>query len=154
MWVLSQMGVISEAAIGRGLYLGTYVLTGAAGNALGTVLAIARDRPPFVSAGASGAIMGLFGVATVFAWRTGQRPIATALAKNVLFVLAIGFVLTAQGAVAVDNAAHVGGLLMGAVIGFLRARRPHAMSRAPEVLLIVASIAIVAAAFLFVLLRG
>src|SRR5204863_5257717 len=111
MWVLAQIGVLAEGAIGRGLFLATYVVTGAAGNALGTYLAIARDRPPMVSAGASGAIMGLFGVATVFAWRTGQQPIARALAKNVLFILVIGFAVTAGGAIAVDNAAHVGGLL-------------------------------------------
>ena len=110
MWVLAQIGVLGERAIGRGLFLATYVLTGAAGNALGTFLALSRDRPPAVSAGASGAIMGLFGVAAVYAWRTGQRPIASALAKNVLFVLGVGFLLTSQGAVAVDNAAHIGGL--------------------------------------------
>jgi rhomboid protease GluP len=154
MWVLAQIGVLAEAAIGRGLFLATYVITGAAGNVLGTFLAMARERPPAVSAGASGAIMGLFGVATVFAWRTGQQAIAKALAKNVLFVLAIGLVLTASGGVAVDNAAHVGGLVAGAVIGLARARWPRPTSRATEVLLIGASIVIVAAAFLFVRLGG
>jgi rhomboid protease GluP len=154
MWVLAQIGVLGERAIGRGLFLATYVLTGAAGNVLGTFLALARDRPPAVSAGASGAIMGLFGVAAVYAWRTGQRPIASALAKNVLFVLVVGFLLTSQGAVAVDNAAHIGGLILGAVIGLLRARWPRPTTRAQESLLFGASIAIVAAAFVFVRLGG
>jgi rhomboid protease GluP len=154
MWVLAQIGILGERAIGRGLFLATYVLTGAAGNALGTFLSLTRDRPPSVSAGASGAIMGLFGVAAVFAWRTGQQPIARALAKNVLFILVLGFLLTSGGAVAVDNAAHVGGLVLGAAIGLLRARWPRPATRAQEALFFGASAAIVGAAFLFVRLGG
>lgn len=154
MWVLAQIGVLGERAIGRGLILATYVLTGAAGNVLGTFLAIARDRPPAISAGASGAIMGLFGLATVYAWRRGQQPIAKALAKNVLFVLVLGFLLTSGGAVAVDNAAHIGGLLLGAAIGLARARWPGPTTRAQDAALIGGSFAIVAAAFVFVRLGG
>jgi membrane associated rhomboid family serine protease len=151
MWVLGQIGVLAEQAIGRGLFLATYVLTGAAGNAVGTALALARDRPQ-ISAGASGAIMGLFGVATLFAWLTGQREIGRALAKNVLFVLVLGFSLTAGGALAVDNAAHVGGLLSGAAVGVGRVRWPRPVSRRTDALLIAASVVVVAAAFAFVLL--
>jgi membrane associated rhomboid family serine protease len=149
MWVLAQIGVLAERAIGRGLFLAAYVLTGAAGNALGTALAIVRERPA-ISAGASGAIMGLFGVAAVFAWLTGQRQIANLLAKNVLFVLVIGFAVTAGGAIAVDNAAHVGGLVAGAIVGVGRVRRPREVSRATDALLIAASTSIVAVAFALV----
>ena len=149
MWVLAQIGVLAERAIGRGLFLATYVATGAAGNILGTMLALAQHQHR-ASAGASGAIMGLFGVAAVFAWRTGQREIARLLAKNVLFVLVIGFSLTAGGAMAVDNAAHVGGLVAGAVVGFARARWPRPVSRRTDGLLIGGSIALVVVAFLAV----
>lgn len=149
MWVLAQIGVLSERAIGRGLYLATYVLTGAAGNALGSLVATLRARPQ-ISAGASGSIMGLFGVAAVFAWLTGQRAIASVLAKNVLFVLVIGFALTAGGAIAVDNAAHVGGLVVGALVGAGRFRWPRPASKAFDGALIGASIVIVAVAFAIV----
>jgi rhomboid protease GluP len=151
MWVLAQIGVLAERAIGRGLFLATYVATGAAGNIVGTVLALAHHRHQ-ISAGASGAIMGLFGVATVFAWRTGQREIARVLAKNVLFVLVIGVAATAGGAIAVDNAAHVGGLVAGALVGLGRARWPGPTPRWATALLVGASLALVAAAFVFVLL--
>jgi rhomboid protease GluP len=153
MWVLAQIGVLTERAIGRGLFLAAYVVTGAAGNLLGTALALARHQP-HASAGASGAIMGLFGVATVYAWLTGHREIARVLAKNVLFVLVLGFALTAGGAIAIDNAAHVGGLVAGALIGLGRALRPRPVSRWTDVTLIAASIALVAVAFAAVLLRG
>jgi membrane associated rhomboid family serine protease len=154
MWVLAQIGVLAERAIGRGLFLAAYVVTGAAGNALGTMLTLARHQQRGLSAGASGAIMGLFGVAAVFAWLTGQRDIARVLAKNVLLVLVIGFAVTAGGAIAVDNAAHVGGLVLGALVGLGRALRPRPVSRLTDALLIVASIALVAVAFFAVLVRG
>jgi rhomboid protease GluP len=153
MWVLAQIGVLTERAIGRGLFLAAYVVTGAAGNVVGTLLALARHQPHY-SAGASGAIMGLFGVATVFAWLTGHREIAGVLAKNVLFVLVLGFALTAGGAIAVDNAAHVGGLVAGALIGVGRALRPRPVSTWTDVTLIAASIALVAVAFAAVLVGG
>jgi membrane associated rhomboid family serine protease len=94
--------------------------------------------------------MGIFGVATVFAWLTRQVEIARALAKNVLFVLVIGFALTAGGAIAVDNAAHVGGLVAGALIGLARARWPRPVSARTDLLLVVGSAALVLAAFAFV----
>jgi rhomboid protease GluP len=153
MWVLAQMGVLAERAIGRGLFLATYVVTGVAGNALGTALALLRHQPA-LSAGASGAIMGLFGVAAIFAWRTGQREIARLLVKNVLFILVLGVGLTAGGAVAVDNAAHVGGLVAGALVGFGRVRWPRPVTRRTDALLIGASVAVVAAAFVLVRAGG
>ena len=135
------------------MFVAAYVVTGAAGNLVGTMLALAHHQHR-ASAGASGAIMGLFGVATVFAWLTGQREIARVLAKNVLLVLVFGFAVTAGGAIAVDNAAHVGGLVAGALIGLGRALRPRPVSRWTDGLLIGASVALVAAAFVAVRLAG
>src|SRR4051812_9719584 len=34
LWVLAQIGVLSERAIGRGLFAATYVVTGVVGNVL------------------------------------------------------------------------------------------------------------------------
>jgi rhomboid protease GluP len=153
MWVLAQIGVLSEKAIGRGLFLATYVVTGASGNLLGTFLQLARHSP-IISAGASGAIMGLLGAAAVYAWRTGQRPIASALAKNVVFVLVVGFAASASGALAVDNAAHVGGLVIGAVIGLARAHWPQTAPVWADRLLLGLSTAATLAAFAFVLFLG
>jgi rhomboid protease GluP len=149
MWVLAQIGVLSEAAIGGGLFAATYVVTGAAGNLVGAALAMMAHRRG-LSAGASGAIMGLFGAATVFAWLTRQREIATMLAKNVLFVLVIGFAVTAGGAIAVDNAAHVGGLVAGALIGVGLVRRSHPLPRRTDLLLVAGALVLVLAAFAIV----
>src|SRR4029077_10476045 len=87
-----------------------------------------------------------FGLATAYCWLTNQRPIAKALAKNVLFVLAVGFAVTARGVAAVDNAAHVGGLVLGAGLGALRARFPNQAPRWLDGLLIAVSAALTVAA--------
>ena len=68
--------------------------------------------------------MGLIGIAAAFAWRTGQKGIARSLAINVGFVLVLGYFLN------LDNAAHLGGFVAGALIG-LAAR---ALAAAPAAL--------------------
>jgi rhomboid protease GluP len=149
LWVLAQIGVISERALGRGLFAATYVVTGTLGNVLSNVLAANSANPP-ISAGASGAIMGLIGMATIFAWRSGQRAVARSLAFNILFVLGVGLSLSARGIGLVDNAAHIGGLLAGAVVGLVRVRIQRPAPRWLDVALIGASIALTALAFVVV----
>ena len=124
MWVLGQIGIISERALGRGLFAVSYVVTGMLGNVVSGTLAAARETP-LVSAGASGAIMGLIGMAAAFAWLSGQRAVAKALAINVLFVLGVGLSLTFSGRPMVDNAAHIGGLVAGVGLGVARFRMPR-----------------------------
>jgi rhomboid protease GluP len=124
MWVLGQIGVISERALGRGLFAISYVVTGVLGNVVSGTLAAARGTP-LVSAGASGAIMGLIGMAAAFAWLSGQRAVAKGLAINILFVLGVGLSLTFSGRPMVDNAAHIGGLAAGVGLGVARFRMPR-----------------------------
>jgi len=149
LWVLAQIGVLSERAIGRGFFAAAYVVTGVTGNMLSTAVAAARGRP-LLSAGASGSIMGLIGLATVFAWLIGERRIARVLAYNVLFVLGLGFLVSARGLVGVDNAAHIGGLVVGAGLGALRARFPGPAPRWLNGVLIGAAAVATAVAFVLV----
>ncbi len=149
LWVLAQIGVLSERALGRGLFAATYVVTGVVGNVVSVAIAAMRGEPK-ISAGASGAIMGLIGMAAMFAWMSGQRAAAKALAMNVLFVLGVGVALSVNGSSPIDNAAHVGGLVAGLAIGFLRARHPGSMPRWAEALLITSAAALTIVAFLVV----
>jgi rhomboid protease GluP len=153
LWVLAQIGVISERAIGRGLFVATYVATGVLGNVLSTFLG-AGSAVPRISAGASGAIMGLIGAATVFAWRSGQRAVARSLAFNILLVLGVGLSLSAGGVGLVDNAAHIGGLVAGAAVGLGRVRAPGPAPRWLDATLIGAAITLTAIAFAVVLVTG
>ena len=150
MWALAQIGAISEVALGRGLYAATYVVTGVLGNVLSSGRA-AGGVVPSVSVGASGAIMGLFGMAAIYAWRRGARGAAKVLVTNILFVVVMGLVLSARGVTLFDNAAHIGGALAGAGVGLARAQRPGPMPRWVNALLIAISFAICAVAFAVVL---
>jgi rhomboid protease GluP len=149
LYVLGQIGIISERALGRGLIAAAYVVTGVTGNVLSTVLASMRGVGT-LSAGASGAIMGLIGMAAAFAWLTGQRAAARALAFNILFVLGLGISLSVGRVAPIDNAAHVGGLVVGVIAGVVRARLPKPLSRRTDLLLVGLSLALTAIAFFIV----
>jgi rhomboid protease GluP len=149
LYVLGQIGIISERALGRGLIAAAYVVTGVTGNLLSGALAAARGVPT-TSAGASGAIMGLIGMAAAFAWVTGQRAAARTLAFNILFVLGLGISLSVGRVAPIDNAAHIGGLVVGVVAGLVRARRPQPLSGAMDALLVGLSLALTAVGFLIV----
>jgi membrane associated rhomboid family serine protease len=89
-----------------------------------------------------------------FAWRTGQRRAAKVLAFNILFVLGVGLSLSARGLSLVDNAAHIGGLVAGALIGLGRAALPRPAPRWLDAMLIGASFALAAIAFAIVHFSG
>jgi rhomboid protease GluP len=152
LWVLGQIGILSEAALGRGLVAGAYVFTGVLGNAASYLLASSRHRE-MISAGASGAIMGLIGMAATFAWLTGQKQAARTLAFNILLVLGVGLSLSARGVSLVDNAAHMGGLAGGIVLGLLRVRMTRPVPRWLDRTIVGASLALAAVAFLAVQLH-
>jgi rhomboid protease GluP len=153
MWVLGQIGILSERALGRGLYAAAYVVTGMAGNIVSGTLAAARETP-MTSAGASGAIMGLIGMAATFAWLSGQRAVARALAINVLFVLGVGFSLSLSGTSMVDNAAHIGGLVAGVGLGAARVRMQRPLPRWLDVGTVVWMLLLAALAFTVVATGG
>jgi rhomboid protease GluP len=153
LWVLGQIGALSEKALGRGFIAGTYLVTGVLGNVLSTLHA-AASAGPSASVGASGAIMGLIGTAAVFAWRTGQRRAAKALAINVVFILGVGLSLSARGISLVDNAAHIGGLAAGAAIGLARAAFPRPAPRWLDAAAVGVSFALAAIAFAVVRFSG
>jgi rhomboid protease GluP len=153
LWVLGQIGALSEKALGGGLIATTYLVTGVLGNVLSTLHA-GTGAGTSASVGASGAIMGLIGMAATFAWRTSQRRAAKALAINVIFILGIGIGLSARGISLVDNAAHIGGLVAGAAIGLGRAAFPRPAPRLLDAMLIGGSFALAAIAFAIVAFSG
>jgi rhomboid protease GluP len=118
MWCLWNLGHLAERIFGRWTFLATYTLCGIAGS-----LATLWWHPLGASAGASGAIFGLAG-ALITAIYLGKLPYSHAalrsLGRSLLsfagYNLLIGFLLPI-----VDNAAHIGGLVMGLAIGALAA---------------------------------
>jgi rhomboid protease GluP len=106
-------GLFLEPLVGGVALLAAYVICGTAGS-----LASAWLHPATVSVGASGAIFGLCGILLVLLIANDSRlaPVRRPLIKNIgLFVL-LNLVIGAL-ATNVDNAAHIGGLVAGAILG-------------------------------------
>ncbi|MGI5246218.1 rhomboid family intramembrane serine protease [Dactylosporangium sp. CA-139066] len=117
MWALWVIGRPLEAALGRWRFLALYLLCGLGGS----VLAFGLGAPNTPSAGASGAIFGLFG-ALIMVLRRLRLSIA-----SVLPVLIFNLVITFGFSSYISWQAHIGGLITGAIVaaGFAYAPQKH-----------------------------
>jgi len=114
MWCLWYLGELAEQLYGAGTYGCIYLICG-----LGASLTSAGWHPYVPSVGASGAIFGLAG-ALFTAIKLGEFSVSRAalsgtlrsLGAFVVYNLIFGFAISG-----VDNAAHIGGLITGAIVG-------------------------------------
>src|SRR5947207_7991889 len=121
LWIV---GPQVEKLYGGARFVILYVLTGVAG-----VYGSYFYHPNTESAGASGAIFGLFGVLLVFGLRYRdsippffKRAVGTGVLPVIVLNLIIGFTIPA-----IDNSAHIGGLLAGALLaGMVPFQKPGA----------------------------
>lgn len=137
LWIIGQE---IERLYGSARFVVLYLLTGIAGS-----IASFFYRPEAASAGASGAIFGLFGVLAVFAFRYRKeiphiisRDIKRRVIPLIAINLGIGWLIPM-----IDNSAHVGGLVTGGVLALIvpykrpEERRTGVVWRALEVVCIV-----------------
>jgi rhomboid protease GluP len=128
MWCLWDLGALSESLYGRWTFAAVYLISG-----LGASLASVTWNPYVMSVGASGAIFGLAG-ALIAAFKLGEFSVPRSslsgplrsLMVFVVFNLAFG---AASGVT--DNAAHVGGLVTGLILGALIALLAPRQEQAP-----------------------
>ena len=105
------LGMVCEAAFGPVQFVVLYVLSGLAGSIVGVLVSAGP------SVGASGAIFGLQGAAIVLLRRERERLLVRD--RRVGFVLLIWAIYTIAGGLTdpfLDNGAHIGGALGGALI--------------------------------------
>jgi rhomboid protease GluP len=105
------LGMVCEAAFGPMQFVVLYVLSGLAGSLVSIVMT------PGPSVGASGAIFGLQGAAIVLLRRERERLLVRD--RRVGFVLLIWAIYSIAGGLTdpfLDNGAHIGGALGGALI--------------------------------------
>jgi rhomboid protease GluP len=112
MYALLYIGYVLEPILGNIRFISAYIMTGllASLNSLWW-----HDLS--VSAGASGAIFGLYGVflallTTSIVEKSTRKPLFISIAIFIIYNLMNGL---KEG---VDNAAHIGGILSGIVIGY------------------------------------
>lgn len=115
MWALWDAGRLVERLYGGWRFLAVYAGSGLAGNLLSLIAQ--GDRA--VSGGASGAIFGVFGALLAWLWRERHHVHPTDFrwlfgGAAIFSAITIAFGLSIQG---IDNAAHIGGLISGALIG-------------------------------------
>src|ERR1700684_2047885 len=116
MWCLWDLGALSESLYGRWTFGALYLICG-----LGASLASVAWNVHVLSVGASGAIFGLAG-ALIAAFKLGEFSVPRAalsgtlrsLGAFVVYNLIFGFALPG-----IDNAAHIGGLVTGVIVGAL-----------------------------------
>jgi len=127
MVVLVQMGRMAERLFGNARFAALYFFTG-----LSASLTSLCWHPVFNSAGASGAIFGVLGalLAYVVRYRSSMpRTIQAQRFRTAAFIIVYSLFngLTHQG---IDNAAHLGGLVSGFVMGWLLQGRSILSNRA------------------------
>ena len=112
MFFLLIFGLRGEEMFSIPEYLSIYLLGGLAGNLLSLVL-----LPPYVpSLGASGAIFAMFGACVIYNRRSVRQSILGAL----VYAFFLLFISSGPG---VNEFAHIGGLLIGLLIGYVLATR-------------------------------
>lgn len=118
MFALASLGPVLESALGRSRFLALYVLSALGGSTLSYLL----SQPNQLGVGASGAIFGLFGAYYVVVRHLGgeTRSILTLLVINLVITFAIPII---------DWRAHLGGLVVGAVVAVGLARAPRGPRR-------------------------
>lgn len=127
---LWDVGRLIERLHGRWRFAVLYLGSGVLGNLLSLVV----HGSQAVSGGASGAVFGLYGALLVLLWR--ERHQVERLDFKWLFGAAALFALLALGmgqlVAGIDNAAHLGGLAAGALLGAAMARPLTPRSPAPR----------------------
>ncbi len=110
LWCLFDLGPQVESLFSTPKFIVMYLTTGVVGFIFSLVWS------PFVlSVGASGAILGLIGALISASYRHGQLGAAYRgmLIRWLIYIAIFGFFFAA------DNAAHLGGLATGALLGYL-----------------------------------
>lgn len=116
MVILFFLGAMIEKEIGHFRYAAIYFLSGVSGNLFSLTVRVLNNDPA-VSIGASGAVFGMDGVLLALVLFSGRRIDNVTIPRVFLMIaysLYSGFV-----GVNVDNAAHIGGLLTGFLLGIL-----------------------------------
>lgn len=136
MWCLWDLGRTAEILMGRFPYLLAYFASGIFGS-----IASVYWHPLAAGAGASGAIFGMAGVLVTFVYLK-KTPAHLQINKKMLSSLG-GFIfynlVIGASIPGISNAAHVGGLVMGAMVGaLLPAANASESSRRSRLSLVVA----------------
>ncbi|KYG01624.1 rhomboid family intramembrane serine protease [Sorangium cellulosum] len=118
MMTLVMLARAAEPAVGSARFAIAYVLTGLVGFAASAAWNVFVQPEVVCTAGASGAVFGVMGL--LLGWLLRRRdPRWKDLAlQAVFYIVLFGFVVNASNTgIRINNAAHIGGLVSGALLG-------------------------------------
>ncbi|MCR2783048.1 MULTISPECIES: rhomboid family intramembrane serine protease [unclassified Microbacterium] len=127
MLALWALGRSLEPLLGRGRFLALYALSGLGGSVLVALLA-----PGTWVVGASGAVWGLLGAMFVIGRHLGVNVTAIAI------LLGLNLVITFLPGSGISWQAHIGGGLVGALVGLIFARTRAVRQRRSQIWLLIA----------------
>ncbi len=114
MWCFWDFGRIAERIYGHWRMLALYLLTGLASSVASLAI-----HPTTISVGASGAIFGIVGTLVFPFYRRRlvlPGPVMKSMMRSLLAFIGINLLIGSAVPI-IDNAAHVGGLVAGLVLG-------------------------------------
>jgi rhomboid protease GluP len=139
MWCLWDLGALCESLYGRWTFAAIYLTTG-----IGAGLASLAWNQHVLTVGASGAIFGLAG-ALIAAFKLGEFSVPRSALSGVMrsLLVFVGFNLIFGAAFpGIDNAAHVGGLVTGLIVGALIAVIAPQQDHSPRRIALFAALAL------------
>ncbi|NOT92122.1 rhomboid family intramembrane serine protease [Ferruginibacter sp.] len=114
MYCLYTVGVYLEPMLGKAKYTAAYLCTGV----LASIVSLWWHNDPVNSAGASGAVFGMYGLfLALLTTSLIPKQMRQPLLQSIVIFVAYNLFYGLKGGV--DNAAHIGGLLSGFVIGYI-----------------------------------
>jgi len=112
MYALLYIGLLLEPHLGKSRFAAAYILTGISAS---TASLWWHDLT--ISAGASGAIFGMYGIfLAMLTTNLIEKSARKALLTSIMVFVAYNLVNGLKGGI--DNAAHIGGLISGLVVGY------------------------------------
>lgn len=120
MLMLYLVGERLERAAGHVRFAVIYLLSGIGAN-LFTVFLYTAMGINAVSAGASGAIMGMIGA--MFGWAVRGRGRVEGMGRRQILILAVFTLYSGFVSSSTNNAAHISGMLFGFLLGLILYRR-------------------------------
>jgi rhomboid protease GluP len=142
-FALLYIGMFLEPLLGRFRFASAYVLTGVCAGIVSIMV-----HTSSVGVGASGAIFGMFGVfLSMLSTSYIQKTMRKTMLRSILFFVVLNLLYGMQGNT--DNAAHIGGLLSGLIIGYVyyRGIAKHSFKRQLLTTAILASLIILLGMF-------
>ena len=140
MYALYTIGIYLEPMLGKIKYIVAYLCTGI----LASLVSLWWHETPVVSAGASGAIFGMYGLfLTLLSTNLTPKQVRKQLLQIIVIFVLYNLVYGMRSGV--DNAAHIGGLISGLIVGYiyylqLRKKEEHSNNNYQPVIIAAATI--------------